>query len=575
LAPRGFFGRYELLGEVRQGGMGVVYKARDTALGRVVALKMLKTGPLANEDEVKRFHREAQAVAKLRHPHIVPIYDVGQHDGLHYFTMEYVPGGTVATHLPRLHTDPATAVALVEKVARAVEYAHKNGILHRDLKPANILIDEDHEPRVSDLGLAKLFTADSEIAPPSAACVPATALPESASTPVETVTLASGIVGTPSYMSPEQVSGQKPGRACDIWSLGIVLYELLTGRPPFQGRSREELFEAIRRGNPCPPGKLRPELDSVLEQLCLQCLEKDPAKRPASAGTLADALHRWLQRPNWLARWGQRCRRHPLVSAAAGVLLLAAVGLVLTLAWPDPDRPIRRVQRQLADGETAVLVGENEGPRWFRWALGEAVIKQSSRSAGLFSLDSSTPCLMELLPSVPGRGYRFRAEIRHDHSILGEVGLAFALARRSAVPEADAYYLALTFNDQEARIKRSGGKKCSAVTLSIRRYGESDVSADLEWRYYEPPLGHHGQAPWRQIEAVVTPESIEAFWEGQSIGTISRAEIAAALKRLDGPDAGPTSFPLSEPSFPHQCAAGLFLTGGSACFRRVVVEPIR
>jgi serine/threonine-protein kinase len=562
--------------------MGVVYKARDTVLGRVVALKMLKTGSLANDEEVKRFYREAKAVAKLKHPHIVPIYDVGQHNSLHYFTMEYVPGGTLASHLPHLHADITAAVGLVEKVARAVEYAHQNGILHRDLKPANILIDEHGEPRVSDLGLAKLLNTEGEVGLTGmlggAPTLPDDPKERGPQQPADTLSPATGIAGTPSYMSPEQASGQKATRACDIWGLGVVLYELLTGRQPFLAASPEELFQKLRSVAPVPPRQLRPQIDASLERICLQCLEKDATKRPASAGALACDLQRCLQRDEGSGRFRRQCRRHPIVAATAALMCMGLLAAGIIRLWPDPDRPLRELQRRLAAGEPVVLLAENDVPRWFRWQRGRAAIKDIRDSTRPFALDSSTDCLMELLPHVPGQGYHFQAQVRHEYSAFGEVGIAFALSKRETSANADAYFLTLTFNDQEARIKRSNPSQwCSQVALSLR-HGvgpESLKSVPLLTRLYSPPVGQPGPAPWRSIAVSVTPQSIEAFWEGDLIGVVRLPEIARSLERLDGLEPGRAGFPLSDPAFPHSAGVGLFLIGGISSFQQVIVEPAR
>jgi WD40 repeat protein len=300
---------YEVLGVLGRGGMGAVYRARQTQLNRVVALKVILTGQLATPPEVQRFRREAEAVGQLDHPHIVPVYEVGEHRGQHYFTMKLIEGGSLANADCGLrNAEWKTLARLMATVARAVHYAHQRGILHRDLKPANILLDGAGEPHVVDFGLAKRVEGDHNL------------------------TQTGAIVGTPAYMAPEQAAGETRGltTAADTYALGAILFELLAGRPPFVGDTPLDVLIARRLEEPAPPSKYRPKVPRDLDTICLKCLAKDPAKRYASAATLADDLERFLSGEPILARsagWWKRgvkwARRRPAV--AAMTLLVAAV----------------------------------------------------------------------------------------------------------------------------------------------------------------------------------------------------------------------------------------------------------
>jgi hypothetical protein len=336
---------YEVLAEVGRGGMGVVYKARQLRPDRIVALKMLLAGRHAGQQERARFLNEAEAVARLQHPHIVALYEAGQHGDLPYFTLEFVAGGSMADLLRGKPLPPGDAARLVEQVARATNYAHERGIFHRDLKPGNILlvvsdqpsaVSPDRDllrpelkadrwwltaiPKITDFGLARNMAVNPALTP------------------------AGAVLGTPSYMAPEQAKGvpQQVGAAADVYALGAILYECLTGRPPFQGPTPADTLLQVVQNEPAPPSVLQHAVPRDLETICLKCLRKEPHRRYESALELAEDLRRFqagepirarpVGRGERLVKW---CRRHPGVAAlsAALVVLVLVAGSLVTWHW--------------------------------------------------------------------------------------------------------------------------------------------------------------------------------------------------------------------------------------------------
>jgi serine/threonine-protein kinase len=336
---------YQLLQPLGHGGMGVVYLARQVTLNRLVALKMLAAGANPSPERLARFRAETEAVARLQHPNIVPIYEVGQSAGQPYFTMEYVAGGSLAQRLAEAPLPPRSAAGLLEVLARAVHFAHQHGVIHRDLKPANILLSfsgrsqsgvgsaplserplTECVAKITDFGLAKLVTDSTEEAPP------------------QYQTQTGAILGTPAYMAPEQAAGkrQEIGPAADVWALGAILYECLTGRPPFKAATLLETLEQVRTAEPIPPARLQPGLPRDLDTVCLKCLAKEPSRRYPTAQALAEDLGRFLAgepikarpvtRSERLLKWA---RRKPATAALVVVSLLSLLTLAAGALYHD------------------------------------------------------------------------------------------------------------------------------------------------------------------------------------------------------------------------------------------------
>jgi serine/threonine protein kinase/Tfp pilus assembly protein PilF len=318
------FGDYELLEEIGRGGQGVVYRARQKILNRIVALKVIGLGPWATEAHLKRFRREAEAAASLDHPSIVPIYDVGERDGSCYFSMKFVTGGQLDEVVRRTPMSVRQAAELIAKLARTVQYAHGHGILHRDIKPGNILVGANGEPHLTDFGLARLVETES------------------------TITRTREVMGTPSYMAPEQAVGNKAAttKTTDVYALGAVLYQLLTGHPPFAGETTHQTIQLLLNTEPRNPRALNCKLDHDLSTICLKCLEKDPKRRYSSALALAEDLEHWLKhepiqarRTGIFARGKRWLRRNPTtaIAAVSVIGLIAALSVIISKSdWLQP-----------------------------------------------------------------------------------------------------------------------------------------------------------------------------------------------------------------------------------------------
>jgi hypothetical protein len=560
---------YEVLEEIGRGGMGVVYKARQVGLNRLVALKVLLAGPHASLEHLARFRAEAEAVARVQHPNIVQIYEVGKHGELAFLALEFVPGGSLETRLNGQPLPAREAARLAEGIARGVHAAHQQGIAHRDLKPANVLLAEDGTPRVTDFGLAKRLDVDTGL------------------------TRSWAVMGTPSYMAPEQARGQSrdAGVPADVYSLGACLYEMLTGRPPFQGASGSETLLQVLSNDPVPVQRLVPGVPRDLETICHRCLRKDPVQRYANCQELGDDLRRWLAgepiraRPLGLAermvRW---LRRRPFVPAAALIALAATIWAIQGYL-SNPERVREKARRDHARGLPVTLVGETGPPIGFRWAEGEASTFVSSARDKPFHVSTVSTALIELWEK-PHSAYSFRADIHHENNPGGgEIGLYLG-ARRPDPPVSRLCCYVISFADcgrNVNRFRNQAGQAGSRVHIDFFYFpsgpgmarfpgGHQRISDGL---FFVPPLDFT-PTPWRTIEVHVSAEGIDAWWTGEDgearrVAWIPRKDLAFYAAQMKGMKAeiGACTFDPQEPG-----AFGLYVRNGAASFRNVVLGPL-
>lgn len=566
-------GRYELLETVGQGAMGVVYRARQAGLNRIVAVKVARFGLLWSSEASARLRTECEAIARLRHENIVQVHEFDEADGVPFFSMEYLPGGTLAARLAAGPLPEREAAALVQCLAEGVHYAHEKQVIHRDLKPSNVLVAADGTPKIADFGLAKVLDADGT-----------------------GITQTDAILGTPSYMAPEQATGRSAevGPPTDVYALGAILYEAITGGPPFRGDTKHATLQLVTHVDPQPPRTKRPDVQSDLEAICLKCLEKHPARRYTSARALADDLDRWLgggrprHTPGWFRRAARALRRRG--GAVLAGSLAVCVGLTAAVLYPtDPDRPRRDLEDELARGRPVALVGEVGGPKWFEWRTGGGRGRTGAAPGG-FTVQTWDVGLLELLADPQTDRFRFAAQVRHEKSDRpGSVGLYVA---RRAYPGQQAhlqFFTRVVFNDvwgaadlaPENALVAKRPSKPNVVRLGLHLHSELDAASCIDWPMGGPdgpkfePAGED-RGGWHDVAVTVTPERVTAHWDGQAFGmTVDsiRQRIQSEIPRLRSRYPDDPSIRIVQPGFDPRGGVGLFVMRGSASFRSVSVVP--
>lgn len=557
-------GHYRIVEELGRGGMGVVFKAHHLGLDRLVAIKTLNPIAIGTSEARHRFRTEARAIGRLQHPHIVQVFDYGDIEGIPYLCMELLEGPTLADLVSKGPIGDERSADVLLALAQAVHYAHTQNVLHRDLKPSNVLID-GQTPKLSDFGLAKLIDSSQD------------------------VTQSDRIAGTLSYIAPERVARGKhsPGVASDVYGLGAVLYEMLTGKPPFRGQTRTETMYDVLYRDPPRPSASRPKVDRKLEAICLRCLEKDPKDRYPSAQQLSDDLSRWKQgRP--IAANGLRRLRLSRGSKLVVAVLLCVLSLTCSFAvWAhvtSHDYRGRVAASRVARGETVTLIGEKGFPPTHKILLGQARTKESTSFRDCFTIATWDTCLVELCPAGDFQEYVFSAQVAHIASDdAGEVGIFSGHLSSPVIPIERHSLIHLSYNDVQALgefVEKlpSEFNMLSFVPNHVRilpqvmhRLGDGTVAARRGGGVQGPAFkaAGVGGGPWRTLTIKRSQEGIDATWDGQPLSNWSKEKSLHELTYLVDDD-------LKEALRQRfgRGGIGLYVHRGTAAFRNVTVSHV-
>lgn len=554
------FDHYAVIDLIDDGGMGTVYMVHDTRLKRIVALKTIKVG-LNSVTDVERFHREATALAQLNHPNVVAIHGSGTCEHGHYFTMPYLSHGGLSKHLARCAGDPALAVTIMARVARAMAEVHRQGIYHRDLKPSNILLDARDEPLVSDFGLARWHERASNL------------------------TQSEAVLGTPAYMAPEQAAGKNKqiDARTDVWALGVTLYELLAQKRPFAGKTLQEVTPHILHDDPPSLKATQLGTDRDLEAIVFKCLRKNPNERFQTADALADELERWLKHepiqtvPESWPHWAWRKARPHAIGAT---LLLTTAALLAWSLWvyfrpvPQPPRvdpqgigtanDLAALRAELQANGKLTLLADNRPPRWARWVPDHAGAYGPAGQHATFSIHSDLRAMLELLPEVPMESYRIRAEIQRDRLHQGtRCGIYVCQKETASLSAREFLVVEFAGNDGDANGRVSVEKVFDSQPELAK--GFYHAGALVSQSYSSVPES------WQKLRIDVSGSGLQAAINDKELKFVTAKMIDHVSVSLNSqpPNIETTINPYSPGG-----GVGLFLLSGAFSCRNFTLEPL-
>jgi serine/threonine-protein kinase len=577
------FGEYDLLHMAGEGGMGMVFQARRRNSGEIVALKTMRAQAALSPELVQRFQREIRTADAVRHPNIVPVWEVDRVGDRLYYTMPFAPLNLARQR--HAYREPKAAVELIAKVARALHHAHAQGVIHRDLKPANILLTEEGEPLIADFGLARWVDAS------------------------QALTQTIDRMGTPAYMAPEQATGpsHELGGSADIWSLGVILYELLTGQRPFDADNQDALFYQIRSSNPPSPRSYRPELDPALEAIVLMCLRKDRAGRYGTAAAFAEDLERWTTGRPVRAQAGAaapsplmksvpdrkaspRVRTAIFLGAAATLLFFGVRQFLPVRPTDDPvNKPVIADPQEIESALTELRNGRTAGFVRSGWPLkkeflvgheGAAPIDRDA--AGDLQFSSDAYAIVGLVPDPQSDSYRIDARMWHDRAgDDASVGIAVACDQHWIDGKSYRNILVCHWNDLAAEdnaVRMNplavGGGTLAAKMIMFENGAIKDgvIVRGSGEPQFEPAAKTPEGKKWRRLTIEVRPDSVTAFFDGDKAPlVIQKPEINQALKLLIRNRGLKTIDPWP---FRPQAAIGLVVSQSAVRIRSLTVTPL-
>ena len=576
---------YTVVRLIDVGGMGEVYEAINQLDNRV-ALKLIRPDR-ADAEFLARFRQEAATLQRLNHPNIVRIYEYGVHNGVPYFTMQLLSGGTLLSRMSEYRGEAKKVVGLLATVAEAVGYIHNCTKLHRDLKPGNVLFDEASSPHISDFGLVKEhLSAEPVVAGENALTSSSSASGYGPGSPP--LTMSGCVIGTLQYMSPEQArgDGNRIGPWSDVWALGVMLYELLTSTRPFASRDIDVLQRLIQSEDPPSPRQLNPQLDERLEAIVLKCLARQPEARYSTATALAADLRQWLQQaaashegtPSFSRGW----KRRIVIGLSTGLALaLVAVGLALK-GTRLPESPLQEAQRALVRGESVNVIGATGMPIYHRIQAGRDTSCRISDD-GCFTIGSEELALVEILPDPMCEHYAFRVWVQQKTWMTraSRAGIYCLHSAHENDRGRQHYFLELSVmeDDEEEKVLRGipitdRTRRVASLDCLLRGASPSPRFNDNIplWREAIPTVLTPGreEEPWRELIVKVSPQGVSAHHGKKKLGELSRT----ALDRKAGLLAAMQSQLSNTAAFAERGGLGFCVLGGSASFRLGVLEPL-